>query len=193
MLETADHRKDRLRPRMARPGFWGELLRTVLFVFVVTVLFDMVIPRSLVEGRSMHPSFETNDRLIVSRLNYMLATPQRGDIIVFNSIKPSEPTTMLIKRLIGLPGDTISFVNNALYLNGQPLDEPYLIEACRNCNHEPITLAADQYWVMGDNRNNSIDSRGFGPITIHDIVGQALFRYWPLDKFGLVLGHDYTQ
>lgn len=193
MVEVADHKKDRLRPRLARPGFWGELLRTVLFVFVVTVLFDMAIPRSLVEGRSMHPTFETSDRLIVSRLSYMLGSPQRGDIVVFNSINPREPTTMLIKRLIALPGDTVSFINNETYVNGQRLDEPYLPEPCLNCNHEPVTLGPDEYWVMGDNRNHSNDSRAFGQITIHDIVGQALFRYWPLNEFGLIGGHRYFE
>ncbi len=193
MIETADHRKDRLRPRLARTSFWEELLRTVLFVFVVTVLFDMVIPRSLVEGRSMQPTFETNDRLIVSRLHYMLGRPQRGDIVVFNSINPREPTTMLIKRVIGLPGETVSFVNNEVYINGVRLAEPYVVNVCTRCTQEPVTLGANEYYVLGDNRPNSIDSRTFGVITINDIVGEAIFRYWPPAKFGLIVGHTYSE
>ncbi|MFQ3646218.1 MAG: signal peptidase I [Anaerolineae bacterium] len=193
MIETADHRKDRLRPRLARPGFWGELVRTVVFVFVVTVLFDMVIPRSLVEGRSMQPTFETNDRLIVSRLHYMLGRPQRGDIVVFNSINPREPTTMLIKRVIGLPGETVSFVDNQVYINGVRLSEPYVANVCTRCVQEPVTLGPDEYYVLGDNRPNSVDSRSFGVITIRDIVGEAVFRYWPPAKFGLIMGHAYSE
>jgi signal peptidase I len=193
MIETADHRKDRLRPRLARPGFGEELLRTVLFVFVVTVLFDMMIPRSLVEGRSMQPTFETNDRLIVSRLHYMLGRPQRGDIVVFNSVNPREPTTMLIKRVIGLPGETVSFVDNQVHINGQRLEEPYVVNVCSRCVQDPITLGPDEFYVLGDNRPNSVDSRVFGVIRISDIVGEAVFRYWPPTKFGLITGYSYLE
>jgi len=193
MIETADHRKDRLRPRLARSGFWEELLRTILFVFVVTVLFDMVIPRSLVEGRSMQPTFETNDRLIVSRLHYMLGRPQRGDIVVFNSINPREPTTMLIKRVIGLPGETVSFVDNQVYINGRRLEEPYVVNVCSRCVQDPVTLGPNEFYVLGDNRPNSVDSRTFGVIHISDIVGEAVFRYWPPTRFGLITGHSYSE
>ena len=94
MIETADSRKDRLRPCLKRSGVIAEILKTILFVVVVTVLFDMIIPRSEVKGASMSPTFEETNRLIVSRLNYMLGLPSRGDIVVFNSVNPREPYTI---------------------------------------------------------------------------------------------------
>jgi signal peptidase I len=190
-IETPNNRRDTLKPpTLRRPGFFNELIRTIVFVFVVTVLFDMVIPRSLVEGISMHPTFETGDRLVVSRLGYMLGAPQRGDIVVFNSINPNEPTTMLIKRLVGLPGDTIEWRDNQLFINGSLVNEPYIPETCR-CRDEIVTLAPNEYFVMGDNRQHSNDSRAFGAIMIGDIVGQAIFRYWPPEKFGVISHFDY--
>lgn len=193
MIETPDNRQDRLRPRLHRDTWLVELLRTVVFVVAVTILFDMAIPRSLVEGRSMQPTFETGDRLIVSRLNYMLGVPQRGDIVVFNSINPNEPQVMLIKRVIGLPYDIVAFRNGLLYINGELVDEPYIAEQCRafSCPDNVWQLGGDEYFVMGDNRNNSQDSRRFGAITTHDIVGEALFRYWPPHKIGIIQGHRY--
>jgi signal peptidase I len=196
VIETPDKRKDTLRPNLRRSGFIGEIVRTIVFVVVVTVLFDMAIPRSLVEGKSMSPTFETGDRLIVSRINYMLNKPNRGEIVVFNSVNPSERArgVMLIKRIIGLPGETIEFRNNQLYINGQLTNEPYTPEICQTgCSDEMWVLTDEQYFVMGDNRNASQDSRRFGPINIADIVGEAVFRYWPLNKFGLISGFDYDN
>lgn len=195
VIETPDSRQDRLRPRLHRPSFLQELARTVLFVVVVTVLFDMAIPRSLVDGRSMETTFFTGDRLIVSRLHYMLDTPKRGEIVVFNSINPREREqgVMLIKRIIGLPNERIEFRDGELYINDVRTEEPYIKEACAqfSCPDALWQLHDTQYFVMGDNRNASQDSRRFGPITIQDIVGEAVFRYWPPQKLGLITGYSY--
>ncbi|QPC81746.1 signal peptidase I [Phototrophicus methaneseepsis] len=182
----------RLKPRLRTSGLLAEILRTVIFVVVVTVLFDMAIPRSLVEGRSMEPSFQNGDRLIVSRLNYLFDTPTYSDVIVFNSMRPSEVGIMLIKRVIGLPGDTVEIRDQQVYVNGQQLKESYTYEECGtfSCSDRTVTLGPDEYFVMGDNRNHSTDSRSFGPVTIDHIVGRVLFRYWPISEFGVIQHED---
>jgi signal peptidase I len=189
--------KPRIQPRLRYEGAYSlaEMLRTIVFVLAVTVLFDMAIPRSLVDGRSMQPTFEDGERLIVSRLHYMIEHPDRGDVLVFNSLSPHEPDVMLIKRVIGLPGELIEFRNQQLYINGQLIEEPYILEACREgrCPDESWRLGRDQYFMMGDNRNNSHDSRAFGPVSIDHIVGRVIFRYWPMNRIGLVQHRDYPE
>jgi len=186
-------RKAQARPRLKTPGIVEEVLRTIIFVVVVTVLFDMAIPRSLVDGRSMEPTFEDGERLIVSRVNYLLTTPQRGDVVVFNSLNPNEPGIMLIKRVLGLPGDTVEFREQELYINGIRVEEPYTRDMCNTfrCSDEIWTLAAGEYFVMGDNRNNSQDSRRFGPVPLQNMVGRVVFRYWPPLRFGLLDQYEY--
>lgn len=178
------------RPTLKTPGFVVEIISTLAFVIAVTVLFDLAIPRSLVDGHSMEPTFYGEDRLVVSRVHYLLGAPQRGDIVVFNSLVPSEAArgVMLIKRVIGMPGDTVELIDQQVHINGEPLDEPYIKEACRlsRCPDEQWTLDASQYFVMGDNRNNSRDSRRFDAVPLQNIVGQVIFRYYPLNAIGII-------
>lgn len=181
------------RPKIKTPGMVSELIGTILFVIAVTVLFDLAIPRSLVDGRSMFPTFEDGERLVISRVNYLFGEPNRGDIVVFNSMDPREPDVMLIKRVIGVPGDTITFENSEVYVNGERVDEPYINEPCRSCAEEPIVLGDDEFFIMGDNRNRSRDSRSFGPVTRDHIVGEVVFRYWPINRLGVVLHIGYTE
>lgn len=184
----------RNRPSLKRTSFIGEVIRTLLFVVAVTALFDMTIPRSLVDGSSMQPTFFDGERLVVSRIHNLFSAPGRGDVIVFNSMRSTEPNTMLIKRVIGLPGEQISFREGMVYVEGVLLDEPYIREACRlsSCNDREIELGPDEFYVLGDNRNVSQDSRRFGAVTRDHIVGTVIFRYWPLDRFGLIQSHQYN-
>lgn len=190
-----DRMQPRFRPKLKLQGALDEILRTLIFVVVVTVLFDMAIPRSLVDGRSMQPTFQDSERLIVSRLHLLLFEPERGDVIVFNSVDTNDPDVMLIKRVIGLPGETVSFINEQVYINGVPLEEPYLDEACTQvrCSAQEWTLGADEYFVMGDNRNNSQDSRRLGAIPIDHFVGRVVFRYWPISEIGFIQHEDYQS
>lgn len=183
------------RPRLKMPNFFDETLRTILFVIVVTVLFDMAIPRSLVDGRSMEPTFENGERLIVSRVHYLVREPVRGDVVVFNSLDPNEVGIMLIKRVVGLPGERVQFIDQNLHINGQLIDEPYIKEACQQfrCDSDEFwVLGPDEYFVMGDNRNNSQDSRRFGAVPIENVVGHVVFRYWPPLRVGLVGERNYA-
>lgn len=185
----ASHTGDLPRPRLKTPGLLMELVGTIVFVLAVTVLFDLAIPRSLVDGHSMEPTFYGEDRLVVSRVHYLVSDPVRGDIVVFNSLRPSEAArgVMLIKRIVGLPGDTVEIRERQVHINGALLDEPYILEPCgRRCQDNTWTLGENQYFVMGDNRNNSNDSRAFGPVPLGNIVGEVIFRYFPLNAIGLI-------
>lgn len=183
---SASHSSELPRPRLKTPNMLMEIISTLIFIIAVTVLFDLAIPRSLVDGHSMEPTFHGEDRLVVSRVHYLLGEPQRGDILVFNSLEADR--VMLIKRVIGLPGETVEMRGQAIYINGEALDESYIKEPCRinRCSDDTWELAAGEYFMMGDNRNNSRDSRRFGPVPLNKIVGQVVFRYWPLASAGTI-------
>ena len=188
--ELKSHTGQLPRPRLKIPGLLREIAATVVFVIAVTVLFDLAIPRSLVDGHSMEPTFYSDDRLVVSRIHYLLGAPDRGDILVFNSLVPSEVATgtMLIKRVVGLPGESVELRDQEIFINGEALAEPYIKEACRitRCGDHAWQLGQNEYFMMGDNRNNSRDSRRFGPVPLEKIVGQVIFRYWPLASVGII-------
>lgn len=176
------------RPRLRVPSFWGEMVRTVIFVVLATALFDLAIPRSVVEGSSMVPTFHDGDRLVISRVHLLFGEIDYNNIIVFNSMNANEPNTMIIKRVVGLPGDTIELREQRVYRNGEELDEDYINEICTayKCPDQVTTLGPDEYFVMGDNRNHSLDSRRYGAVTLDHVVGRVVLRYWPLEAIGLI-------
>ena len=169
------------------PSFTGmvrELVETILPAVLIALLIHLFLAQATrVEGYSMEPTLYGHQRLVIEKLSYRLHEPQRGDIIVIHV--PGYGSEMLIKRIVGLPGDTVSVQNGQVFLNGQAMQEPYLRSIMRGTY--PTTRVPDNsVFVMGDNRNNSNDSRSFGPIPINDIVGKAWLRYWPLSDFGIV-------
>lgn len=178
------------RPRLQRPRLLKEIVETAILIGLVYTLVNLLSVRFYIEGPSMQPSFHAGQFLIVSRVHYLLDQPQRGDIVVFDPPGDDDQADdpLLIKRLIGLPGDTIALREQQVFVNGQPLAEPYLLEVCEpsRCRDNEWTLAANEYFLMGDNRNNSRDSRVFGPVTRERIIGEAIVRYWPLPDVGLV-------
>lgn len=196
------------RPSLRSRPLVREVLETVLFILVVYVLVEMAIPRFLVDGPSMQPTFWDNQRLIISRIHYIVSNPERGDIVVFNKPGSRIGDSPLIKRVIGLPGDTIEFRLSTpdasldgsatskaeLYINNQKTDEPYINEECHpaKCPAETWVLGPDEYFVMGDNRNHSTDSREFGQINRKNIIGEALVRYWPPSDWALLKQIRYT-
>ncbi len=157
---------------------------------VIYTLVNLACARFVVDGSSMQPNFATGQFVIVSRVNYMIGQPQRGDVVVFQY--PLDTQQDYIKRLIGLPGDTVEIRDTQVYVNGVALNEPYINEPCTplSCQDRTWTLGANQYFMMGDNRNHSSDSRVFGPVARNLIVGEALVRYWPPQDWGIIHGYN---
>jgi signal peptidase I len=170
----------------------SSLLREVFEVVVLAVILYFGISFAVqavhVEGLSMYATLDDNDYLIANKIDYRLHAPQRGDIIILRP--PSDNSKDFIKRVIALPGEKLLIRDSVVYINGHRLDEPYLPEAWTAINNWPTdgtdgrVMKSNEYFVMGDNRNRSQDSRIFGPIGRDRIDGRAWFRIWPLDHFG---------
>jgi signal peptidase I len=162
----------------------------ILAVVIVLPIRLFVAQPFVVDGASMHPTFETSDYLIVDELTYHFAAPHRGDVIVFRY--PGNPKIFYIKRIIGLPGESVQINSGKVTVtktNGTTLTltEPYAVveDATYNLN---TTLASDQYFVMGDNRPESSDSRVWGPLPKKNIIGRAYLRLLPLNEVGVLPG-----
>lgn len=170
-----------------------EILSTSLYLLGVLCAVYLVIhfvgQRTQVQGESMEPKLSTEDNLIVDKISYRFHDPERFDIIVFPF--QYEKDTFFIKRIIGLPGETVQIDEEGnILIDGEILEESYGKEVIINPGraYEPVVLGEDEYFVMGDNRNNSTDSRdpSVGNIKREDIIGRAWLRIWPFDKFGLI-------
>jgi signal peptidase I len=169
-----------------------ELLGMLLYIGVVLVITFLIITfvgqRTHVSGDSMKNTLHHGDQLIVDKITYRFKEPVRYDIIVFPY--QYEEDTFYIKRIIGLPGETVQIVNGEIYINGEILRETYGREVIRDPGMaaEPVQLGEDEYFVLGDNRNASSDSRepSVGVIHRNDIVGRAWIRIWPLNKAGIL-------
>ena len=172
-----------------------EIVSTLLYIAGVLCLTWFIITfigqRTQVSGASMEATLSDGDNLIVDKITYRFRDPQRFDIIVFPF--QYDESTYYIKRIIGLPGETVKIgEDGTIYINGEVLKESYGREVIKAENiglaAEPITLGEDEYFVLGDNRNNSSDSRTqiVGNIHRDDIIGRAWLRIWPFDKFGIL-------
>ncbi len=178
-----------------------DLTETVvigLSIFLVVYLFFMQ-PHQ-VNGQSMVPNFQSGEYVLTDKVSYRVGAPVRGDIIVFHAPEaaqcPAGTGCDFIKRVLGLPGDTVEVTNDSIVVNGSPLPEPYIPEEYDTLpgaftKNRAVNLGPDEYFVVGDNRPYSSDSRAWGPITRGDIVGKAFFRYWPMDKMGKIVGVMY--
>lgn len=173
-----------------------EILSTSIYLLVVLCAAYLIITyvgqRTQVSGSSMETTLSDGDNLLVDKITYRFSEPKRFDIIVFPFQYDTD--TYYIKRIIGMPGETVQMdYDGNIYINGSLLEESYGREVIQNPGRaaEPITLGKDEYFVMGDNRNNSSDSRDPSVGNIHrkDIIGRAWVRIWPFSKFG-VLKHQ---
>ncbi len=178
----------------ARPSTASSLLRELVEVVVLAVILYFGISFAVqavhVEGLSMFATLDDNDYLIANKIDYRLHAPQRGDIIILRP--PSDNSKDFIKRIIALPGERILISHGIVYINGHKLDEPYLPEAWTQLDTwggpDGMVVPPNAYFVMGDNRNRSQDSRIFGFIGRDRIDGRAWFRIWPLNHFGGIYG-----
>ncbi len=172
-------------PRLRKSTLWAWLrdiaIAAVASVFIVTFLYTPV----RVEGTSMAPELRNRDRLFISKFFFHFEKIQRGDVVVFHY--PMDPTKSYIKRIIGLPGDTVSILHGKVFINGNQINEPYVPVRYRDTRSmPPLVVPPDAYFVMGDHRSVSSDSRAFGPVERDLIYGKADFIYWPESNMGLV-------
>ena len=189
-------------------GLLRDILETILPALLIVVVVNAFLAQATrVEGQSMEPNLHDSQRLVIEKVSYHLHPPQRGDVVVikspnwvpvsfarrvvgwvcafFNWDSPLKLPDPLIKRVIGLPGETIEVRDGYVYIDGQMLQETYLTQSTFG-NYPPHVIAPEHVFVLGDNRGASNDSRSFGEVALQDIIGRAWFRYWPPDQIGLI-------
>lgn len=175
-------------------GLFLDFIETIviaLSIFLVVYLFFMQ-PHQ-VNGESMVPNFKSGEYLLTDKITYRMRNPERGEVVVFHAPPsahcPEGTGCDFIKRVIGLPGETVEVKQNSIYISSSPLREDYLPNNYKTLpgnfsKNRAIILGSDEYFVMGDNRSYSSDSRAWGPIVKGDIVGRAFFSYWPPETMG---------
>lgn len=162
-----------------------EVLETVLPALLIALLINVFVGQATrVEGQSMEPNLHSDQRLVVEKLSYRFHGPQRFDIVVIKM--PSQGEELLIKRVVGLPGETVEFRDGRVYVNGEMLKESFTSEETQAGRQSAITVPPLHIFVLGDNRNRSNDSRSFGPVPIENVIGRAWFSYWPPETLGFV-------
>jgi signal peptidase I len=209
--EDARRSAARERANQGKSLIW-EVAQTVLLTVAIFLAVRMLVQNFRVEGASMDPTLKSGQFLLINKigylrvdgtplemvvpikpgsdLNYVFGGPARGDIIVFHS--PGQADKDYIKRIIGLPGDTVQIRNGQVIVNGAEIDEPYIKHQARY-DWEKKTIPRDSFFVLGDNRPNSSDSHVFGTISAESIVGRAWLSYWPPNLWGVVHTAAYTN
>lgn len=199
-------RRARRKQNRKNRSFWQELPILILVALIVAVVIKTFFFQAFyIPSGSMIPTLQINDRVLVNKMSYRFGAVERGDILVFDSPEAidversfvsrvarsigeatglTSPDTVLIKRVIGLPGETVEIRDNQVYVNGRPIAEPYLPDGIAMRDFEELVIPADHVFMMGDNRNQSRDSRVFGPIPREDIVGRAFVTVWPPRAWG---------
>lgn len=173
------------QPKDRHSGFLrnlADILETLVLSVLLFVSINLVSARIRVDGASMEPTLVSGEYVVVDRVSYRLGSPQRGDIIIFHY--PLNPKEEYIKRVIGLPGDEVEVKNNAVYVNGQLLDESYLKITTDYAG--TWRVPESRLFVLGDNRNNSSDSHDWGTVPMDYVVGKAILVYWPPPSWGLI-------
>lgn len=167
-----------------RPVFVEIIESVAIAVLLAVVIRYFIFEPFYIPSGSMEPTLQENDRIIVSKFNYYFQETKRGDIIVFKY--PRDTKRNFVKRVIAVGGETMAVKSSRLYINGQPVAEDYLPPGLRFSDFGPVEVPAGYYFMMGDNRNNSDDSRVWGLLPENLIVGKALVLYWPPGRIGAV-------
>jgi signal peptidase I len=164
-----------------------EVLETIILTAVIFLGIRLVVQNFRIEGRSMEPTLHSGQYLLVSKLVYSaLGEPGRGDVIVFEAWGQDKD---FIKRIVGTPGDRVEIRDGCVYINDSCVEEPYLDQPTTDAIG-PLTLGEEEFYVLGDNRGNSSDSRAYGPLPRENIIGKAWLTYWPPGAIGLVPKSD---
>jgi signal peptidase I len=168
----------------------------VVILAVLVMVYLFIMSPQEINGASMEPNFHNAEYILTNKVLYKFREPKRGDVVIFKSPKNKEVD--YIKRIIGLPGETVKLQNNTFYVNGQKVEEPYLpadivvFGGSFLREGEEIVVPPGQYFVAGDNRPHSSDSREFGTIAKEDFIGAAFLRYWPISQMGTLPHPTYN-
>jgi signal peptidase I len=167
-------------------AWWRDLLQSLVIAAVLALIIrSFLFTPFYIPSPSMEPTLYPGDRIIVNRLAYRLGEPQRGDVVVFRY--PLDPSRDYVKRVVAVGGDIVEARDNVLYINGQPQPPAsYLPPGVVYSDFGPIKVPPNNYFMMGDNRNNSADSRVWGTLDRKLIIGKAVLVYWPLNHIGLI-------
>ncbi|MDD4860266.1 MAG: signal peptidase I [Dehalococcoidales bacterium] len=170
-------------------SFFKEVLITLVMAAIICVGFRVSLQTFGIFMTSMEPNFHEGQRLLVNKVAYVFGEPQRGDVVIFHA--PGNGGDY-IKRVIGLPGDSVQIRNRAVYVNGTRLDEPYIMDP-PTYTLDKMTVPQDEYFVLGDNRNNSNDSHRGWTVPRADIIGKAWLSTWPPESWGIVPNYPLGQ
>jgi len=171
-----------------------QILTALILALIIFFGVQAIIESRVVEGSSMEANLYDGQRLIVVKAAYWFGEPQRGDVIIFRH--PLDPGRTLVKRVVGLPGEHIEIKDGLVYIDGSPLYEPYvkgMVSTSCQGSYCDLEIPQEQYFVMGDNRTASSDSRFWGMVPRGDIIGRAWLLYWPLSDWHLISGNSYAN
>jgi signal peptidase I len=179
------------RPSTLRSDF-RALVRDLLFALALALVIIVFLYQPVkVEGTSMSPLLSDQQRIFINKFVYRFEPIERGDVVVF--WYPLDRNKSFIKRVVGLPGETVEILQGRVYIEGKLLDEPYVPRHFSDSvSYSPVRVPPDHYFVLGDHRNSSNDSRVFGAVPATNIYGKAVFAYWPMERFGAlpIFGHS---
>lgn len=185
-IETQSVKQDVNQENSTMKEFFSLMVYVAGVIILAIVLNKFIIQKVEVDGPSMNTTLKTGQQLLVEKVTYYFSDPKQGDIVVFDS--PIEEDSLYIKRVIGVPGDKVQVKDGRIYLNGEEYEDPQWTEPILKAGvaEDEVTVGENEYFVVGDNRNDSSDSRDFGVISKDSIMGEAVLRIWPLNKFGVL-------